>query len=285
MIVALRCDWPQAPELPQVEGEELKVVDVAEVPSRKELKFLDAIAQQFLVSDTESLDDIAARPDVAHQGEPAPAPQALRERVRVIVQGTDAAVAAVATKLMRIDAMWIELAAVPRPSEETVASGKNPQPLSPIATVWGLPSSPIEAAELAVHGDSVPTAVIRDDHGVVTLGRAEITGPNPEKDMVGEVIVDSEVVPSRWGVRWVPTGAAPGLAAASMDQPQSRTWWGRLRSAVRGQQRREHRVWQGRALQAGGVDLRVTRDGVPHSRPLKAITFYRHLRDGQFVRR
>jgi hypothetical protein len=44
-------------------------------------------------------------------------------------------------------------------------------------------------------------------------------------------------------------------------------------------------VLTGRALQAGGVDLTVVRDTVVHPRTVSSVTFYRHLRDGQFVRR
>jgi hypothetical protein len=44
-------------------------------------------------------------------------------------------------------------------------------------------------------------------------------------------------------------------------------------------------VLTGRALQAGGEKLTVVRDGVAHPRPVSSVTFYRHLRDGQFVRR
>ena len=79
----------------------------------------------------------------------------------------------------------------------------------------------------------------------------------------------------------VPTPDAPGLAAVQRPPLPRKGLFGRVkkpRSAV------SPTVLRGRALQAGGVDLTVTRDGVRHPRPLKSVTFYRHLRDGQFVR-
>jgi len=38
-------------------------------------------------------------------------------------------------------------------------------------------------------------------------------------------------------------------------------------------------------LQAGGVKLKVSVDGVDRPRPVDKVTFYRHLRDLQVVRR
>jgi len=43
-------------------------------------------------------------------------------------------------------------------------------------------------------------------------------------------------------------------------------------------------VRTGRAVQAGGPQLRVIVDSVPHKRPVTRVTFYRHLRDLQIVR-
>jgi hypothetical protein len=40
----------------------------------------------------------------------------------------------------------------------------------------------------------------------------------------------------------------------------------------------------GRAVQAGGRELRVIVDGISAKRPVKGSTFYRHLRDLQIVR-
>ena len=108
--------------------------------------------------------------------------------------------------------------------------------------------------------------------------------------MVGEVIVDSQVLYAQEvgakkgfnnGVRMVPTPGAPGLAAVQRPPLPRRGLFGREKAP----ENLEPSVLRGRAMQAGGEDLRVVRDGVPHPRPLKSVTFYRHLRDGQFVRR
>ena len=46
----------------------------------------------------------------------------------------------------------------------------------------------------------------------------------------------------------------------------------------------EYTVCTGRAVQAGGPELRVVVDGVSAKRPVNRVTFYRHLRDLQVVR-
>ena len=89
---------------------------VAEVPSRQELKAIDALAKEILPEDpTPSLDEIAAQPDVSHLGAPGPAPQApfLSETLRIVVIGNDAALSAVLTRMMRADYLWAEVGFVP----------------------------------------------------------------------------------------------------------------------------------------------------------------------------
>ncbi len=284
MLFMLRCDVPASDRLrdPVLPGEAVECLDLSAVPKRKELRFLDDL-ERFVVGSTPSLEEMMQRPDAPHLGAPQPDPHEVSERVRVIVQGSDAALAAVVSKLMRIDALWVEVGFIPAGS-------------SAVALSWGLDAtfSPAEHLTFALASPAVPTPVIRDDHGVVTLGAAEVTGPVCESEetaeMIGEVIVDSEVLYEQAkagtsdfnnGVRLVPTPDAPGLAAVQRPPLPRRGWFGRIkkpRSTV------SPTVLRGRALQAGGVDLAVTRDGVRHPRPLKSVTFYRHLRDGQFVR-
>ena len=284
MLFMLRCDVPASDRLrdPVLPGEAVECLDLSAVPKRKELRFLDAL-ERFVVGSTPSLEEMMQRPDAPHLGAPQPDPHQVSERVRVIVQGSDAALAAVVSKLMRIDALWVEVGFIPSGS-------------SAVALSWGLDAtfSPAEHLTFALASPAVPTPVIRDDHGVVTLGAAEVTGSAGESEeaaeMIGEVIVDSEVLYEQAkagtsdfnnGVRLVPTPDAPGLAAVQRPPLPRRGWFGRIkkpRSTV------SPTVLRGRALQAGGVDLAVTRDGVRHPRPLKSVTFYRHLRDGQFVR-
>ena len=284
MLFMLRCDVPASDRLrdPVLPGEAVECLDLSAAPKRKELRFLDDL-ERFVVGSTPSLEEMMQRPDAPHLGAPQPDPHEVSERVRVIVQGTDAALAAVVSKLMRIDALWVEVGFIPSGS-------------SAVALSWGLDAtfSPAEHLTFALASPAVPTPVIRDDHGVVTLGVAEVTGPASESEevaeMIGEVIVDSEILYEQAkagtsdfnnGVRLVPTPDAPGLAAVQRPPLPRKGWFGRIkkpRSTV------SPTVLRGRALQAGGVDLAVTRDGVRHPRPLKSVTFYRHLRDGQFVR-
>lgn len=284
MLFMLRCDVPASDRLrdPVLPGEAVECLDLSAVPKRKELRFLDDL-ERFVVGSTPSLEEMMQRPDAPHLGAPQPDPHEVSERVRVIVQGSDAALAAVVSKLMRIDALWVEVGFIPSGS-------------SAVAISWGLDAtfSPAEHLTFALASPAVPTPVIRDDHGVVTLGAAEVTGPAGESEeaaeMIGEVIVDSEILYEQAkagtsdfnnGVRLVPTPDAPGLAAVQRPPLPRKGWFGRIkkpRSTV------SPTVLRGRALQAGGVDLAVTRDGVRHPRPLKSVTFYRHLRDGQFVR-
>ena len=223
-----------------------------------------------------------------HQGEPQPAPHVTSEPVRVVVIGEDATVAAVASKLMRIDALWAQLAFVPTGGE------------SDIAHSWGLPEEPGAALAFALTAPPAPTPVIRDDHSIVVLGSAELTGPEGG-ELFGEVIVDSDTLYHHdrgargdftHGVRLVPTPSAPGIAAVQLPSPEqvkrlekARTggWWARFTAGFRPPA--EPTILKGRALQAGAREMTVTRDTVTHPRPLKAVTFYRHLRDGQFIRR
>lgn len=287
MLFLLRCDIPASDRLrdPVLPGEAVECLDLSAVPTRKELRFLDDL-ERFVVGSTPSLDELMQRPDAPHLGTPQPDPHQVSERVRVVVHGSDAAVAAVVSKLMRIDALWVEVGFIPSSA-------------SSVALSWGLDAtfSPAQHLTFALASPAVPTPVIRDDHGVVTLGVAEVTGPvdstgkaEKEAEMIGEVIVDSEVLYEQNkagtsdfnnGVRLVPTPDAPGLAAVQRPPLPRKGWFGRTkkpRSTV------SPTMLRGRALQAGGVDLAVIRDGVRHPRPLKSVTFYRHLRDGQFVR-
>lgn len=286
------------PELASAVPDEVSTTVLSTVPGRRELKILDALASAHLpVDPTPSLDEIAAQPDVPHQADPVPAPQQPDAPVRVVVVGSDAALAAVVTRLMRIDALWISVGFVPVDAASSTAR------------VWGLDAGqlPVEAAlDHALTGASRPTALVRDDAGSVTLGCAEIF--HAGGTLVGEVIVDSEELflndaatvwngrPGAYGARFVPTTGAPGLAAtrlttpsrwdavAAANPPKKRLFGLLGGSAVPGGVDPEV-VLTGRALQAGGVDLTVVRDGVVHPRTVTSVTFYRHLRDGQFVRR
>ncbi|KQB83256.1 hypothetical protein [Corynebacterium oculi] len=292
---------------------------LSEVPTRQELKLIDAAAARALPHDpTPSLDEIAAQPDVAHLGQPQPAPQAsaLDEPLRVVVIGSDAALSAVLTRAMRADYLWVEFGYVPTGG-------------SPAATNWGLPlnDAPAEALALASEAPVRPVPVIRTDSGLAVAGSATITHWD-NTEYTGEIIVDDhrlllhgeEKRPlfGHYGARLVPMTTAPGIAAVELRTAvadaeggaaaQRGSGLGALVSRRVGP-RGVERLWNspgtrwlvrgaeqpvgvvdpeslatGRAVQSGGENIRVTVDGVSAKRPVKRVTFYRHLRDLQIAR-
>lgn len=271
------------------------------IPSRADLRPIDAAAAELLPhDDTPSLDEIQASPEVPHMGEPRRAPQRPTEPLRIVVGGTDAALGAVLTRLMRADALWAEVAYLPA------------DPTSPAAVAWGDPSFE-EAAAAPV----VPSPCLRNDFGEVVAGAATLTHVDPSSEFVGEIVVDSEVLLMRsgaepsarffgsFGARLVPTPGGPGLVAAPVVTPRDtgagrtsrldpaslerlrRLPGGRLltsRSRVPAALTDGSHVLAGRALQAGGRDILVTVDGVARRRPVGKAAFYRHLRDIQSVK-
>ena len=256
--------------------------DLSPIPTRKELALIDAFLSPLLLTDpTPSLDDIAAQPDVRHLGAPEPAPQAphLVEPARIVVAGSDAALSAVLTRLMRSDRLWAEVAFIPVPS--TAASTP-----SAAAQNWGLPTDSAEALDFARTAPVRPAPLIRNDSGLAVAGSATISD-TANGSFTGEVIIDDHTLaatsPKTFGARLVPMTDAPGILAARATSPVESQ--GRLRSLLRkpGQLDPES-VSTGRAVQAGGPQLRVIVDSVHHKRPVTRVTFYRHLRDLQIVR-
>lgn len=271
--------------------------DLSAVPTRKELALIDAFLSPLLPTDpTPSLDDIAAQPDVRHLGAPEPAPQAphLTEPARIVVAGSDAALSAVLTRLMRSDRLWAEVAFIPVPS--AAASASTPSTTAPAAATpstpsaaaqnWGLPTAPAEALDFARTAPVRPAPLIRNDSGLAVAGSATISD-SANGAFTGEIIIDDHTLaassPKTFGARLVPMTDAPGILAARATSPVESQ--GRLRSLLRkpGQLDPES-VRTGRAVQAGGPQLRVIVDSVPHKRPVTRVTFYRHLRDLQIVR-
>ena len=269
--------------------------DLSAVPTRKELALIDAFLSPLLPADpTPSLDDIAAQPDVRHLGAPEPAPQAphLTEPARIVVAGSDAALSAVLTRLMRSDRLWAEVAFIPVPSaaastpSTTAPAAATPSTPSAAAQNWGLPTAPAEALDFARTAPVRPAPLIRNDSGLAVAGSATISDAT-NGAFTGEIIIDDHTLaatsPKTFGARLVPMTDAPGILAARATSPVESQ--GRLRSLLRkpGQLDPES-VRTGRAVQAGGPQLRVIVDSVPHKRPVTRVTFYRHLRDLQIVR-
>ncbi|AST22263.1 hypothetical protein CEY17_14100 [Corynebacterium glutamicum ATCC 14067] len=252
------------------------------MPTRKDLKILDDAAFDVLPQDpTPSLDEIAKQPDVEHLNSPKFAPQQPETRLRIVVIGSDAALSAVLTRLMRADNLWAEIGFVPvGPS----TAAKN----------WGLPTDEAAALELALTGLVNPAPLIRDDAAVAVAGSATITNWEPG-EITGEVIVDDHVLirheaaskaPRRgvYGARLVPMLDAPGIAAVVMDTPlpgevPSRSLFPRPSGSVIPES-----FSTGRAMQAGGPSLQIRVDGISRKRKVERVTFYRHLRDLQIVR-
>ncbi|MFC6318168.1 hypothetical protein [Corynebacterium gerontici] len=247
------------------------------IPTRTELKIINTICKEVLPEDpTPSLDEIAASPNVAHLGAPGPAPQLIDDPLRLIVHGTDAALAAVLTRLMRIDALWAEVAFIP--SEE-----------STVAQAWGLPKE----KEFAFEAPVKPKPLIRDDAGQAVAHSATISDWDG-REITGEIIVDDTVLlhhsartrnprKGQYGARLISTFDAPGIEGnriLSSEHPGG--FWQKVLPVA--PSLIDATAHQGRAMQAGGVNLRITIDGQSRKRPVERATFYRHLRDLQAVR-
>ncbi|ANE04931.1 hypothetical protein [Corynebacterium crudilactis] len=280
-LLVLRCNSPHITDF-SVVSSSVEIHDLPAVPSRKDLKIIDDAAFDVLPHDpTPSLDEIAKQPDVAHLSTPQIAPQQPETRLRIVVIGSDAALSAVLTRLMRADNLWAEIGFVPvGPS----TAAKN----------WGLPTEEAEAVALALQGTVHPVPLIRDDAAVAIAGSATITNWEPG-EITGEIIVDDHVLirheatvkaPRRgiYGARLVPMLDAPGIAAVTMDTPlpgdvPSRGLFPRPTGSVIPKS-----FSTGRAMQAGGPTLRIRVDGISRKRMVERVTFYRHLRDLQIVR-
>lgn len=181
-----------------------------------------------------------------------------RASARLVVLGSDAALAAVMTRLMRTERLDTEVAFV-RPTE------------SPATTAYGLPLGDA-AAELAAGGGQVsPSVLIRDESGQAIVGQALWTGPDGGP-LEGQVYADSEhVVTGKVPlVELVPSLEGPGVRVAT--------------SKKRGVLRRRREWFDGRAVQLGTAGAIVVRDGVPAKRPVKRSSVYRHTEPMLLVR-
>ena len=297
----------------------VEIYDLPAVPGRGDLKFLTAETTKLLPEDpTPSLDEIQAQPRVEHQAAPQLAPQRPTMPLRIIVIGSDAALSAVLTRLMRADQLWPQIGFVP------VLDDAFPAGASSAAQNWSIPTEPAAALKLALTGEVKPVPLIRNDAGQVVAGSASISQWDASP-MTGEIIVDDATLvqqdaraatkatdgsgekplrqPLDYGARLVPMLDAPGIAAVraispvetpptevqdSEAQQPRRGWLGRWRknkaSTPPVGKLDPASLVTGRAVQAGGPELAVLVDGVRSARPQKRVTFYRHLRDLQIIR-
>ncbi|MBO0878337.1 MAG: hypothetical protein J2P19_33625 [Pseudonocardia sp.] len=172
---------------------------------------------------------------------------------RVVVAGTDGDLAAVVLRLLRTERLAAtEVAFLPA------------SPASAVAVTWGLPTAPLEAATLAVHGEPDRVPLIRDDAGGVLLGRGEV---RPAR---GVVYCDDELVLRGQANRLEVIPVAP----VGVD----------VRAVRVGLLGRKVRAAMGRAVQIGCLSATVLSDGEPHPRPVTRWTWYKHTEDLRMVR-
>ncbi|HWN34299.1 MAG TPA: hypothetical protein VNP03_16235 [Pseudonocardia sp.] len=175
---------------------------------------------------------------------------------RLVVAGTDADLAAVVLRLLRIERL-AEVAVAYLPAD----------PDSAVAATWGLPTAPAAAAALAYYGEPDRVPLVRDDAGGVLLGRGEL------RPLRGVVYCDDRLVLRGQANRLVVTPAAP----VGVDVRASRVGLFGLLG------RRTHAAF-GRAVQIGCLATTVLVDGVPHPRPVTRWTWYKHTEDLRLIR-
>ncbi|MCA1189510.1 MULTISPECIES: hypothetical protein [unclassified Saccharopolyspora] len=190
---------------------------------------------------------------------------------RVVVQGTDADLAAVVLRLLRKNRI------------ADLAVGYVPVAESPATRLWGFPVGP-DAEPLAFEGAARPSALVRDDNGglLIASGRVE--------PITGQVYCDDQRVlhgPAR-SLEITPDPAAEPLPdptsdpmSANLDPAADGL---RVTAVRRGLLRTRRDTTRGRAVQAGFREATVLRDGVPHPRPVTKWAWYRHTEDLLLVR-
>lgn len=179
---------------------------------------------------------------------------------RLVVQGTDAALAAVVLRLLRTS----RLADVP--------VGYVPvDPESEVAAVWGLPTDPARAPTVALDGDAERAPLIRDDNGGVLVGQG-VLGP-----VRGVIYCDDELV-LRGQAGTVEVSPDPMASADTSKDGLT------VRVTRKGLLGKRVTNAAGRAVQVGCIPLIVERDGTPFARPVDKWTWYRHTEDWRLVR-
>lgn len=164
----------------------------------------------------------------------------------------DAFFARVVAALMKLERLDVEVAYV---APHATRATKN----------FGLPHGDA-ADQLAETGTAQQLPLIRDDAATVLVGRARHLGADGAK-LHGECIADSETIfnGDARGVEIEPLTVEPGVR-------------GRLIRRLPG-------GWKiGRAVQTGGTNVTVEREGELTDRVVKRSTFYRHHIDWKLVR-
>ena len=180
---------------------------------------------------------------------------------RLVVAGTDADLAAVLVRLLRTERLHVEVAYLPARR-------------TPATAAWGLPTG-ARAAAAALDAPAGPVPLIRDDSGGVLVGRGEFAG------VARGVLLRRDC--------WCCAGPRPGWSsrrgragsrcapAAGPGRPTGVP--GRCPpTAATG-----HGSATGRAVQVGCAPATVVLDGVPHPRPVRRWSWYRHTADWLLV--
>lgn len=167
---------------------------------------------------------------------------------RVVVHGTDADLAAVVLRLMRIERLTeVPVGYVPVDRES-----------SAVARLWELPT---DTVEVALTASDRPLPLVRDDAGGVLLGLGVLS------KVRGTVYCD-DAVALRGAASRVEVTPGP-------DGVEVRVARGRFRRPAE---------YSGRAVQFGIDQTVPVRDGVAHPRPMTRWTWYRHTEDIRSVR-
>jgi hypothetical protein len=185
---------------------------------------------------------------------------------RLLVQGTDADLAAVILRLLRANRL------------ADVILGYLPVARSPASSLWRIPVG-LGALDLACSGTPRPVPVIRDDGGGVLAGSGVIA------TITGQVYCDDQraLNGSALAVEVAPDPAAVPLQEATGDLLEPATDGVRVSVVRRGILRRRREVFRGRAVQASFRSNTVLRDGIAHPRPADRWGWYRHTEDLRFV--
>jgi hypothetical protein len=195
---------------------------------------------------------------------------------RIVVEGTDAGLAAVLVRLLRRDRLDVELAYVPTDRR------------SAAARLWALPHG-AAAVELARDGTARPAPLVRDDTGGVLVGRGEIGAVHGEAYCDGLLVLRGSarrLVVTPWPDAAPSPGGIDAPAPAGVAVRASH--WGTLPDGrdrpVPPTARTGRGAALGRAVQLGCLPATVVHDGVAHPRTVTRWAWYRHVADWLLVR-
>lgn len=169
----------------------------------------------------------------------------------VVVAGTDADLAAVVLRLLRKDLL-------PSTTVGFVPTDRK----SAVASLWGLPTDPAKALDLALTGVDRPVPLVRDDVGGVLVGRGVIA-------------------PVR-GIGYCDDTVALRGAARSLEVHAGQA--GLVVTVTRGRLRRRRTTYESRAFQLACDPVVPISDGVAHPRSMERWTWYRHTQELRLVR-